>query len=256
MESFIYNEYNTDFVDVNKGVAVLFRKLNFMININMRTPYTEFQLKDIKSIKTIPCECYTCNNIFYIKRGIALRHFNKSRSQANKYCSKKCQNIAQITSKEVVCKECNIKFIKNNSEVKKFPNHFCNSSCAATYNNTHKTKGNRKSKLEFYLEKELPLMYPGLEFHFNRKDAINSELDVYIPSMKLAFELNGIFHYEPIYGDVKLEQIKNNDKRKFQACLERGIELCIIDASQLKYFKESNARPYLEIIKNIINNKS
>jgi len=221
----------------------------------MRTPYTEFELKNIKSIKTIPCECYTCNNIFYIKRGIALRHFNKSRSQANKYCSKICENIGRTKSEEVVCKQCDKKFIKTYSEFKKTPNHFCTRSCAATYNNTHKTKGNRKSKLEFYLEKELPLLYPDLEFHFNRKDAINSELDVYIPSMKLGIELNGIFHYEPIYGDLKLEQIQNNDKRKFQACLERGIELCIIDASQLKYFKESNAKLYLDIIVNIINSK-
>jgi hypothetical protein len=74
--------------------------------------------------------------------------------------------------------------------------------------------------------------------------------------MKLAFELNGIFHYESIYGEAKLHQIQNNDKRKFQACLERGIELCIIDSSNLKYFKESNAKPYLDIIINIINKKS
>jgi len=134
-------------------------------------------------------------------------------------------------------------------------NFFCSSSCAALYNNTHKTKGIRKSKLEFFLEKELPLLYPDLEFHFNRKDAINSELDIFIPSMKLAFELNGIFHYEPIYGDLKLEQIQNNDSRKYQACLEKQIELCIIDTSNLKYFKESNAKPYLDIMVNIINSK-
>lgn len=221
----------------------------------MRTPYTEFQLKTNKLLTIIPCECYSCKNTFHITRTKALKHFNKTRSQANKYCSKLCENLGRTKAEEVVCKQCDKKFIKTYSEIKKTPNHFCSKSCAATYNNTHKTKGNRKSKLEFYLEKELPLLYPDLEFHFNRKDAINSELDVYIPNMKLAFELNGIFHYEPIYGDLKLEQIQNNDKRKFQACIEREIELCIIDASQLKYFKEKNAKPYLDIIINIINQK-
>jgi len=44
------------------------------------------------------------------------------------------------------------------------------------------------------------MLYPDLVIHFNKKDAINSELDIYIPSLKLAFELNGIFHYEPIFG--------------------------------------------------------
>jgi len=89
-------------------------------------------------------------------------------------------------------------------------------------------------------------------FHFNCKDTINSELDIYIPSLKLAFELNGIYHYEPIHGQKKLDQIKNNDHRKFQACLEKEIEFCIIDSSSLKYFKPINAQKYLEIICNII----
>ena len=105
------------------------------------------------------------------------------------------------------------------------------------------------------MAKRLPQLYPNLEFHFNRKDAIESELDIYVPSLKLAFELNGIFHYEPIYGEEKLASIKSNDDRKFQACLERGIELCIIDSSRLKYFKDKNVIPFLQIIQDIINRK-
>ena len=135
------------------------------------------------------------------------------------------------------------------------PNHFCSSSCAATYSNAHKTKGTRRSKLEVWLEAQLPLKYPDLVFHFNRKDAIDGELDIYIPSINLAFELNGIFHYEPIYGKDKLNQIRNNDTRKFQACIEKGIELCIIDTSKQTYFKEQTARKYLDIVTNIIDIK-
>jgi hypothetical protein len=176
-------------------------------------------------------------------------------------------NISKYMENPEHCKQCgNIidyekYLVKNNDrrkEIKKGRlnyNYFCTHSCAATYNNTHKEKGNRKSKLEFYLEEQLPLLFPNLEFHFNRKDAINSELDIYIPTIRLAFELNGIFHYEPIYGENKLNQIKNNDNRKFQACLEQNIELCIIDTSKLIYFKKENADPFLEIVKEIINKK-
>jgi hypothetical protein len=170
-------------------------------------------------------------------------------------CSIECRGKSQRTKVEVTCLQCNKNFYKLPKEIKKTPNNFCTQSCAATYNNTHKTKGYRRSKLEVYLEKELPLIYPDLEFHFNRKDAINSELDIYISSLRLAFELNGIFHYEPIYGEHKLKQTQNNDNRKFQACLEQNIELCIIDTSKLSYFKEKNAKPYLAIICNIINLK-
>ena len=151
---------------------------------------------------------------------------------------------------------CEKEFDKLYCELKKSPNSFCSRSCAATYNNKNKTHGTRRSKLEIYLEEELKIKYNKLEIHFNRKDTINSELDIYIPSMKLAFELNGIFHYEPIYGDKKLNQIQNNDTRKFQACLEKGIEMCIIDVSSLSYFKPANAKKYLDIVCGLIDMKS
>ena len=92
------------------------------------------------------------------------------------------------------------------------------------------------------------------KFHFNRKDAINSELDIYIPELKLAFELNGIFHYESIYGSEKLNQIQNNDNRKFQACLEQGIELCIIDTSWIKHNTLPKMTKVLSIVEKVIDN--
>ena len=103
--------------------------------------------------------------------------------------------------------------------------------------------------------KNLIQSYPNLELHFNRKDTINAELDIYIPHLKLAFELNGIFHYEPIYGEKKLQSTQTNDKRKFQACLEQNIELCIIDVSKEKYFKEHISKKYLDIITTIVKSK-
>lgn len=142
--------------------------------------------------------------------------------------------------------------IINNSKCKKA---FCGQSCSATYNNTHKKFGIRISKLEKWLSQKLVQLYPNLEFHFNRKDAINAELDIYIPSLNLAFELNGIFHYEPIFGEEKLKLTQNNDKRKFQACLEKQIELCIIDVSKQKYFKKKHSEEYLNIITSLINAK-
>lgn len=96
-------------------------------------------------------------------------------------------------------------------------------------------------------------MYPDLVILFNDKSTINSELDIYIPSLRIAFELNGIFHYEPIFGKDKLKQINNNDNNKFQKCIINNISLCIIDTSSQKKFKEQNSLMYLEIITNIIN---
>jgi hypothetical protein len=123
------------------------------------------------------------------------------------------------------------------------------------YNNKHKTTGNRRSKLEIYLEQQLTLLYPNIAIDFNNKSVIGSELDIYIPSLNLAFELNGIFHYEPIFGVNKLDQIRNNDISKSKACFDAKIDLCIIDTSNQINFKISTSKPYLDIITKIIDER-
>lgn len=203
--------------------------------------------------------CFFCKKDFKITLSANTASTNKNVD--DRFCSKKCHNKFQKQkhpgAKSVNCKECSIAFRKRLSQIKrsKSGNHFCSKSCAAKFNNKNKKTGTRRSKLETWLENNLISKYPNIEFHFNRKDAINSELDIYLPSLNLAFELNGIFHYEPIFGKEKLANIKNNDNRKMQACLERNIELCIIDTSSQKYFKERSSQKFLNIICNIIEQK-
>lgn len=212
------------------------------------------QMLSFKASQMIPLKCDYCQQNFErmqknVKSDLKLYPHRKQ------LCSVKCQNSSRIARQEVQCKNCNKTIYKKINQFKKFPNSFCSSSCAATYNNTHKTHGYRRSKFEIYLEQILPQKYSNLEFHFARKDAINSELDIYIPSLKLAFELNGIFHYEPIYGSDQLNKIQNNDKRKFQACLEKQIELCILDVSTISYFKPEKVQKFVNIITDIIDLK-
>jgi hypothetical protein len=229
----------------------------------MKTHYTQEEFNNAKSNDELFLECYQCQKKFGAKKKfikLVLEKYitpnGKSYAeQGCKYCSKTCQKKSLNTSPLVNCKNCNKQFFKILAEIKKGPNHFCSKSCAATYNNTHKTHGTRRSKLEQYLEEELIILYPDIHFDFNKKDTINSELDIYIPSLKLAIELNGIYHYEPIHGQDKLDQIQNNDHRKFQACLEKNIELLIIDTSSFGYFKINQANKFLSIITEIINKK-
>jgi hypothetical protein len=226
--------------------------------------YTQEQFENSSGEIKLPLQCLNCKKIFYKKKHLILRIINKSnfshlnQSHTGEFCCIKCRIKYQKGDimEFINCKNCAKNFFKLKRHIKKTPNHFCSSSCAAIYNNTHKQTGTKISKLEIWLQEQLSIQYPNLEIHYNRKDAINSELDIYIPSLKLAFELNGIFHYEPIYGAEKLQQIQNNDDRKFQACLEKGIELVIIDISSQKYFKEKTSKKYLEIILEIINIKS
>jgi hypothetical protein len=185
----------------------------------------------------------------FTSRGIA-RQFG-SWNKALEYCGLPQQFVfTRIVERSKKCVECKTEFT-----IKFRKDKFCSRSCAAKYNNANKIHGYRRSKLEIFAEQKLIEKFPTLEFHFNRKDAINSELDIYIPQLKLAFELNGIFHYEPIYSEKQLESIQNNDNRKFQACIERSIELCIIDTSKQKRFSERSSQQYIDIIFNIIEKK-
>lgn len=221
--------------------------------------FTERQLNEAKYRDFLNLKCDICGNKYKSQKKIIIAA--KRKNTKHDCCSKDCVSKAICYSKnvkprfETPCKSCGSICVRAESQTKRNKNTFCSSSCAATYNNTHKKHGTKRSKLEVFLEKELVKEFPNLEFHFNQKDTINSELDIYIPSLKLAFELNGIFHYEPIFGEEKLSKIQNNDERKMQACLERGIELCIIDASGLKYFKPKNAEKYLNIIVGILKKK-
>jgi hypothetical protein len=213
--------------------------------------YTQTEYNNAKSIDKLLCECYVCHKPFLAEKRSINYSLKKTRNTCL-FCSKKCRKINDTTSLLVNCLQCGVEFTKILSETKRHPNHFCTQSCAATYSNTHKTNGSRRSKLEILLEQQLTQLYPLLDIDYNQKSAINSELDIYIPSLNLAIELNGIFHYEPIYGVNKLNQIKNNDISKSKACHEVKIDLCTIDVSQQSYFKPSTSQKYLDIIINII----
>lgn len=218
----------------------------------MKPLFTEIDFNNSKTLDKLPCECYYCEKIFYKTKHQIQRVLNPNQEYYGKFCSPNCKNKSQITKIKIKCTNCNIEFFKVFNQVKKYKNNFCSKSCSITYNNKNKTHGNRRSKLEYWIERQLVQLYPSIHMDFNQKTAINSELDIYIPSLNIAFELNGIFHYEPIYGVDKLQQIQENDISKSKACHEAKIDLCTIDTSGQKYFKESTSQKYLDIINNII----
>lgn len=204
----------------------------------------------------LPCKCAKCQKTFFITKNKARRGLTMERPCD--FCSLKCfyestKKLGISEHRKLQCFLCQKEFERYPSQQKN--KNFCSKSCATTYNNKHKTHGSNRSKLEMWIEDKIIIKYPKLEIKFNSRTEIGSELDIYIPKLKLAFELNGIVHYEPIYGQEKLDKVRNNDNRKFQACLENNIELAILDTSTLKNFKEDRANKFLDIIIEIINNK-
>lgn len=211
------------------------------------------EMLNLKSFDLVELECCVCHKPFTRQKRVYLRGLRGIRNNTSTYCGPKCSAAKLVTKATIVCAGCSNTCVRTKSQIS--TRNFCSSSCAASYNNKHKTHGNRRSKLEKWLEEQLAILYPELEIHFNKKDAIGSELDIYIPSLKLAFELNGIFHFEPIYGQSKLNQIQANDVSKSKLCHEFMIDLCIIDTSGQKYVTPKTSQVFLDIITSIINDR-
>jgi len=216
--------------------------------------YTDEEFEKAISRDKLPLKCKYCEKIFYKSKHYIQTADIESRRENYDFCGNLCRAKYQFKGHRVDfnCEQCGKPASKTLSDYKKTKHHFCSQSCSATYHNQRKQTGIRRSKFEVWVEEQLVSLYPNLEFHFNRKDTILSELDIYIPELKLAFEINGIFHYEPIFGQDKLNRIQKNEKGKFAACIENGISLCIIDISTLKYFKVSRGQKFLDIITTII----
>ena len=213
------------------------------------------ELKNYKSRdKTVPVECQCCKETFYTTKSTAQTALSDKKRERLKFCSRKCSGKAINTQKTLPCELCGKVVIRKQRDIG--VHTFCSSSCCATYYNTHKTSGFNRSKLEIWLESKLTSMYPDIHVLYNdRKTLGGLELDIYVPKYKLAFELNGIFHYEPIFGKNQLEKTQVRDVGKFQRCIELEISLCVIDTTSVKYFKEHNSEKFLTIITNIINSK-
>ena len=131
-------------------------------------------------------------------------------------------------------------------------NVFCSKSCAAIFNNSHRTHGARRSRLEKFLEIRLRQAFAELAILCNTTEPIGIELDFYFPQLCLAIELNGIIHYKPIYGCEKFEQIQIKDSEKRQRCLSNGIMLNVIDVSAMGNFTEKEGEKYWAVVKQLV----
>jgi hypothetical protein len=193
-----------------------------------------------KLTSSVELTCATCNKTF--------SRFKSQADSDESYCSSECRPRIRGLQK-YSCGSCDKEIYRYASQVRKSGKAFCNSSCSAMYSNTHrKPIASNRSKLEMWLEGELKGLYPDLDIHFNDKMSIALELDIYIPSKKLAFELNGVFHYENIFKGSDFTKRVRIDEEKVRRCIENGIDLVVIDTREQKQFYKSKSGKFLKII--------
>jgi len=181
---------------------------------------------------------------------------HKSPKNKMHFCNRSCygQFKRETNTVKAACAQCGLPVSRKLTQhkVSKSKHMFCNNNCSARYNNRHKTTGTRRSKVEVWLEHQLTTAYSNLEFKFNTLEPIGLELDIFVPSLKVGFEINGLTHFQPVYGLEKFARIQANDSAKHRLCQEQGIHLYVIDVSTQKKFSHETSKVFLLSIQEVI----
>lgn len=219
------------------------------------------------SVEKITCNCGTCGKEIQIyPRVIA-----KSKS-GKVFCSKSCAAVynnehRQKLSKEITCNcaYCGKELQRVPSKISNSGRTFCSNICEGFYYKEVKLKSLRthsfhtRSRLEMFLEQELPKIFPDLEIRYNDREVCDGlELDIYIPSLNLAFELNGPVHFQPVFGktteerEERFSKIIQKDVKKQWICQEKEITLCVIDVSKYNHRSDKKNMEFLWLVEQCI----
>ena len=195
--------------------------------------------------KKVEVQCLNCE-VFFFKTTCKIKLSTKH------FCSTKCMGVYNDKKVEVKCLNCNDIFLKKLCEIRKRPRHCCSIQCFKMLAKYKKNWGSNRSKLEIYVEKRLT---EELALNISYNDtSIGYELDIYLPEMSFAIELNGVFHYKAIYGEEALLKRQEIDRLKAEECVKRNIKLIVINVSEDKDNKRTFEKRYNEI-KNLILSK-
>ena len=121
--------------------------------------------------------CKFCNKMFTRE----IQRYNRdSKIYSNIFCSRECRSKHSSKKIKVNCTHCGKEFIrKSTPDYRCSKNRFCSCSCSAIYNNTHKTTGCRRSKLEIYIEKRISFVEKKIYFFNLDNLKKNSKLVIY-----------------------------------------------------------------------------
>lgn len=111
------------------------------------------------------------------------------------------------------------------------------------------------SKMELYILEKL--LNDGYKVDFHKEQIlINTKLqiDLFLPTMDIAIEVDGPSHFEPVWGEDVLQKNKKYDNKKNGIILGRGSTL--IRIKQSRDFSKSRASIIYDQLKQLLSNKN
>jgi hypothetical protein len=163
------------------------------------------------------------------------------------FCSLDCSYKYKDKRVKVSCEVCNKLFLKQKFEIGRTKKNCCSKECSLLLAKFHKNWGSSRSKLEVAIEAYLK---NNFLFHIDyNKNKIGYELDIHVPHLELAIEINGILHYKAIFGIEKLLRTQKTDREKVLECKKRNIKLVVINVSKDRGSKKIQNQRIEEVVK-------
>lgn len=236
---------NIDMIQhICKGCSIPFDSVSTKTLFCSRVCYNKHRLDNTSAVvKTCICGSPVSVSLGHMKRYKA------------KYCSFKCTGIGKQKRKIVNCANCGSPVSRAFCHLKRNKLTFCNRVCQNSYFLLNPTSPIRRSKFEEWVETKIGEDFPTLQAKFNSRKDIGFELDIYIPELKIAFEINGPSHYVPIYGIESLRKKRKKGEQKRKACSKHSIKYHVINISKLKDFylyRTKHGEPYWQKIRDFI----
>ena len=225
----------------------------------MRLLCNQHEFKKAKSTDFLPLECSRCSSTFYQRKSTVERAIgyivglNNSRKTLE-FCSPKCSDNRVTNKAEIythVCTTCQTEFQSDRKDSK-----FCGRQCKGKHDIGRNRKiSKNRSKAEAYLFNRIRHEFPEIALLANDRAFLEGglEIDIFLPELSLAIEVNGPFHYRPIYGEERLERAQHNDQLKKENLENRSVELLSLDISGPEHKSWKASKIHLEaLFQNII----
>lgn len=118
-------------------------------------------------------------------------------------------------------------------------------------NNAVRESSKKGSKLETFLLNSL--LQDGFRVDFHKEQSLLNtklQIDLFLPTMNVAIEVDGLSHFEPVWGEDALKKNKSYDNKKTGLILGKG--LVLIRIIQKKDFSKARARVVYQELKTIL----